>query len=94
MKKLSTSINLDCFEPMVKALKMLESKDSYASTSSVYGISSEKNVTEDHPLVPLTLDNKYKGMCEPLLLNHTDNNFEGVIFRPATVCGYGTKTTA
>ena len=44
-----------------------------------------KNVTEDHPLVPLTLYNKYKGICEPLLFKHTDNNFEGVIFRPATV---------
>ena len=30
-------------------------------------------------------------MCEPLLLNHTDNNFEGVIFRPATVCGYAPR---
>ena len=63
----------------------------YASTSSVYGISKEKNVTEDHPLVPLTLYNKYKGMCEPLLLKNTDNNFEGVIFRPATVCGYAPR---
>ena len=76
-EKLSTSINLDCFEPMVKAAKDAGIKRFiYASTSSVYGISSEKNVTEDHPLVPLTLYNKYKGMCEPLLLNHTDNNFE------------------
>ena len=58
----------------------------YASTSSVYGV-SEKEVKEDHPLIPLTLYNKYKGMCEPMLLN-TDRNFEGVIFRPATVCGY------
>ena len=50
-----------------------------------------KDVTEDHPLVPLTLYNKYKGMCEPLLLKHTDENFEGVIFRPATVCGYAPR---
>jgi nucleoside-diphosphate-sugar epimerase len=39
----------------------------------------------------LTLYNKYKGMCEPLLLKHTDKNFEGVIFRPATVCGYAPR---
>ena len=63
----------------------------FASSSSVYGVSDKKNVTEDHPLVPLTLYNKYKGLCEPLLLNHTSNNFEGVIFRPATVCGYAPK---
>ncbi len=30
-------------------------------------------MTEDHPLVPLTLYNKYKGMCEPLLFKHTDD---------------------
>ena len=48
-------------------------------------------MTEDHPLVPLTLYNKYKGMCEPLLFKHTDNDFVGVVFRPATVCGYGSR---
>ena len=30
-------------------------------------------------------------MCEPILFNHTDENFEGVIFRPATVCGYAPR---
>ena len=63
----------------------------YASTSSVYGVSKEKDVTEEHPLVPLTLYNKFKGMCEPLLFKHTDKNFEGVIFRPATVCGHAPR---
>ena len=43
----------------------------YASSSSVYGVSDQPNVTEDHPLVPFTLYNKYKGMCEPLLFKHT-----------------------
>ena len=41
--------------------------------------SLKKDVTEDHPLVPLTLYNKYKGMCEPLLFKHTNDNFIGVI---------------
>ncbi len=46
----------------------------------------------DHPLVPLTLYNKYKGMCEPLLRKHTDDSFTGVTFRPATVCaGYAAR---
>ena len=63
----------------------------YASSSSVYGVSDKKNVTEEHELVPLTLYNKYKGLCEPLLFKHTDQNFDGVIFRPATVCGYSTR---
>jgi len=63
----------------------------YASSSSVYGVSDNPDVTEDHPLVPLTLYNKYKGMCEPLLKKHTDASFTGVIFRPATVCGYSPR---
>ena len=88
-KEFSKSVNFDAFEPMVVAAKSSGIRRFiYASTSSVYGISEKKNVREDHPLVPLTLYNKYKGMCEPLLLKHTDKNFEGVIFRPATVCGY------
>ena len=51
----------------------------------------KKNVTETHSLVPLTLYNKFKGMCEPILFKHTDENFVGVIFRPATVCGYSDR---
>ncbi len=91
-ENLSTSINLDAFEPMVLAAKRSGIKRFiYASTSSVYGVSDKKDVTEDHPLVPLTLYNKYKGMCEPLLLKHTNDNFVGVIFRPATVCGYAPR---
>ena len=91
-EKLSTSVNLDAFEPMVIAAKNSGIKRFiYASSSSVYGVSEKKDVTEDHPLLPLTLYNKYKGMCEPLLLKHTSNDFEGVIFRPATVCGYAPR---
>ena len=91
-EKLSKTINFDAFEPMVIAAKDSNIKRFiYASTSSVYGISKKKNVRENHKLLPLTLYNKYKGMCEPLLIKHTTNNFEGVIFRPATVCGYSPK---
>ena len=91
-ENLSTSVNLEAFEPMVKAAKNAGVKRFvYASSSSVYGVSDEPNVTEDHPLVPLTLYNKFKGMCEPILAKYTDNNFAGVTFRPATVCGYGPR---
>lgn len=89
---LSTSINMDAFEPMVIAAKEAGVKRFiYASSSSVYGISDQPDVTEDHPLMPLTLYNKYKGLCEPLLKKHTDTDFVGVIFRPATVCGYAPR---
>lgn len=89
---LSTTVNLDAFEPMIAAAKAAGVKRFvYASSSSVYGVSDEPDVTEDHPLVPLTLYNKYKGMCEPRLFSHTDDDFVGVVFRPATVCGYGPR---
>ncbi len=52
-EKLSTSINLDAFEPMVRASKESGNRRFiYASTSSVYGVSDKKDVKEDHPLVP------------------------------------------
>jgi nucleoside-diphosphate-sugar epimerase len=89
---LSTSVNLDAFEPMVIAAKKAGVRRFiFASSSSVYGVSDQPDVTEEHPLVPLTLYNKYKGMCEPRLFKHTDASFVGVVFRPATVCGYAPR---
>ena len=85
---LSTSINLDAFEPMVLAAKDAGVRRYvYCSSSSVYGTSDAAEVREDHTLLPLTLYNRYKGMCEPILWKHTTPEFEGVILRPATVCG-------
>lgn len=89
---LSTTTNLDCFEPMVVAAKAAGVKRFvYCSSSSVYGVSDQPDVTEDHPLVPLTLYNKYKGMCEPRLFKHLSDDFTCVTIRPATVCGYGPR---
>ena len=91
-EKLSTSINMDAFEPMVIAAKKAGVKRFiYASSSSVYGVSDSPNVTEDQPLVPLTLYNKYKGMCEPLLFKHQSPTFVCVTIRPATLCGYAPR---
>ncbi len=89
---LSKSINFDAFEPLVKI-----SKDSgvkrfiYASTSSVYGVSDAPEVCEDHPLVPITDYNKYKGLCEPILFKYQSDEFITVAIRPATVCGYAPR---
>jgi len=89
---LSQSINFDCFEPMVVAAKKAGIRRFiYASSSSVYGVSDAPDVTEEHPLVPLTLYNKFKGLCEPLLFKHQTDDFVCVTVRPATICGYGPR---
>lgn len=89
---LSTSINYDAFEPLVIAAKEAGVRRFiYCSSSSVYGVSDAEDVREDHPLVPLTLYNRYKGMCEPLLFKHQADDFECVVIRPATVCGYAPR---
>lgn len=89
---LSKAINYDCFEPMVQTCVSSGVKRFiYASTSSVYGVSDAPEVTEDHPLVPLTDYNKYKGMCEPILAKYQSPTFTTVTIRPATVCGYSTR---
>jgi nucleoside-diphosphate-sugar epimerase len=89
---LSKTINYDCFEPLV-----MESKQAgvrrfvYVSSSSVYGVSDAPEVTEEHPLAPLTDYSKFKGLCEGILLRHGSAEFVPVIMRPATVCGYSPR---
>ena len=89
---LGKSINFDSFYPLVKVCKKKIDKFIYASSSSVYGIKDEINVTEDLSLEPLTDYSKYKAMCEDILLNESGNNFCTTILRPATVCGYSQRT--
>lgn len=90
--KISREINYTAFEPLVKISKDNKVKKFiYISTCSVYGISDAPEVNEDHPLLPITDYNKYKALCEPILKKYIDENFHGIIIRPATVCGYSEK---
>ena len=89
---LGRSINYDAFLPLVDAARDAGVRRFiYASSSSVYGIKNEPNVTEELPLQPLTDYSKYKAMCEDVLLARRAPGFETVIFRPATVCGYSPR---
>lgn len=89
---LSKSINYDAFEPTVEIARQSGvGRFIYASTSSVYGVSEQENVTEEHPLIPLTEYNRYKGLCEPILLRRQSRDFTTVVIRPATVCGYSPR---
>ena len=63
----------------------------YASSSSVYGVRAEQDVTEALAPAPLTDYSKYKAMCEDVLLARRAPGFETLIVRPATVCGYSPR---
>ena len=90
--QLGQSINLDAFEPMVQISKKEKIKRFiYASSSSVYGLKSEKNVTEDVSLEPLTDYSKFKVECEKILKPFNSEDFTTVTIRPATVCGYSRR---
>lgn len=89
---LGKSINFDAFEPLVN-----ESRDAgvrrfiYASSSSVYGVSEIPDVTETHPLRPLTDYSRFKADCEPILLKAQAPDFTTLVLRPATLCGYSPR---
>jgi len=90
--ELGKSINFDAFGPLVDISKESGVKRFiYASSSSVYGIREEKNVTEDLSLLPLTDYSKYKAMCEEVLLKKGAPGFVTLILRPSTVCGYSPR---
>ena len=89
---LGKSINFDAFEPLVKLSRESNvSRFIYASSSSVYGIKSEKNVTEDMVLEPLTDYSKFKAQCEVILNKYKSENFITTTIRPSTVCGYAKR---
>ena len=89
---LGKSINYDAFFDLVDVSRNSGVKRFiYASSSSVYGIKSEPNVTEELALEPLTDYSKYKAMCEEVLLDRRRPGFTTLILRPATVCGYSPR---
>ena len=90
--ELGRSINYDAFNGLVdQACEYGVGRFIYASSSSVYGVKEEENVTEDLSLTPLTDYSKYKAMCEEVLLKKQRTGFEVMVIRPATVCGYSPR---
>jgi len=89
---LGKSINYDAFLPLVRLAKASGVKRFiYASSSSVYGIKDETEVTEDLSLEPLTDYSKYKALCEDFLQSQAGDGFTVTTIRPATVCGYAPR---
>jgi len=89
---LGKSINYYAFFPLVElAKKHGVSRFIYASSSSVYGIKDEENVTEELELKPLTDYSKFKAMCEDELMKAREPGFTVLTLRPATVCGHSPR---
>ncbi|MBX7199346.1 MAG: NAD-dependent epimerase/dehydratase family protein [Rhodospirillaceae bacterium] len=89
---LGRSINFDAFRPLVQAAKKAGvNRFIYASSSSVYGVKADQNVTEDLALEPLTDYSKFKAMCETVLEEEREPGFVTLTIRPATVCGYSPR---
>jgi nucleoside-diphosphate-sugar epimerase len=90
--ELGKSINYDSLVNLVAIAKRAGVKRFiYASSSSVYGVKKENNVTEDLLLEPLTDYSKYKALGEEVVLKQRAPGFVVLVLRPATVCGYSPR---
>lgn len=89
---LGRTINYEAFMPLVDISKENGVRRFiYASSSSVYGIKEERNVTEDLERQPLTDYSKFKALCEDELEKRRAPGFTTLTLRPATVCGYSPR---
>ena len=90
--KLTQQINYDAVKSLVRLAKSSGVKKFInASSSSVYGVKSEPNVTEYLQLEPITLYAKLKAETEPIILGEASEYFVPVCIRSATVCGYSPR---
>jgi nucleoside-diphosphate-sugar epimerase len=89
---LGKSINYDAFISLVAVARRARVRRFiYASSSSVYGVKDEPEVTEELSLEPLTDYSLYKAKCEEVLLDAATDDFIVTIIRPSTVCGYSPR---
>ena len=90
--RLGKSINFDAFEPLLQsATEAGVRRFVYASSSSVYGLRDEPDITEALEPKPLTDYSRYKALCEDILHDRRSDGLTAVTVRPATVCGYAAR---
>ena len=88
---LSWEVNvLSSYQIADKAVRNGVKQIIYASSGSVYGIKEEHRVTEDLPLVPISIYNKTKMVAERVFLSFKDK-LDIKCIRPATVCGFSPR---
>ena len=90
--ELAYQVNFEAFKSFIPLLNGSNVKRFvFASSSSVYGVKMETNVTEELSLEPLTDYSKYKVRCEQITLSELNPNIVSTILRPSTVCGYSRR---
>jgi len=90
--KLTKEVNLEATKNLVESAQVNSIKRFiYASSSSVYGIREEPDITEELSLKPLTIYSETKAESEVFVREANTKDFTTVILRPATVCGYSPR---
>lgn len=91
-ESITKSVNYDCYPLLLKTAKESGVKRFInASSSSVFGIKHEENVTEELEPEPITTYSKYKALSEKLVNEASSPDFVTVNIRPATICGYSPR---
>ena len=91
-ESITKSVNYDAYDILLGMAKHLGVKRFInASSSSVFGIKNEENITEELTPEPITIYSKYKAMSEKLVNAASSRAFTTVNIRPATICGYSPR---
>ena len=85
---LSWNVNVLGTQQLVEKIIKLKIKHFlFASSGSVYGINKNPKVTENLPLLPISVYNQTKMVAERAIMSYKNINTKIHIIRPATVCG-------
>lgn len=91
-ENLTKSVNYDAYVPLLKYSKLNGvQRFINASSSSVFGMRDEENITEELEPMPITTYSKYKALSEKLVNAASSDSFITVNIRPATICGYSPR---
>ncbi len=91
-EKLTRQVNFDAVGMLVSLSKKAGVKRFInASSSSVFGLKSEENISEELEPEPLTFYSKYKMLSEWIIRAASSKDFCTVSVRPATICGYSPR---
>lgn len=89
---LTKAVNVEAQKNLIDAsIKNNVKRFIFASSSSVYGVNDDPDITERTPLAPVSLYSETKALIESYLNTKTSNEFVTTSIRPATVCGYSPR---